>query len=254
MGKGCDLSDREKGNIEAWYDGGLSFTEIGKRLKRDRTTVAKFVKNQRSPTGRTKTGRKTVLTCRDRRNIFRLATQENMSSAKIKSTMAIPASRRTILRALNQNCNVKYAKYKKKPQLSESHKKDRRSWAKNVQTWDNKWMQVIFSDEKKFNLDGPDGFRHYWHDLRTDPKFLSRRVQGGGGVMVWGAFSGTGRSKLAFISCRMDSAYYQEMLDAILVEFMEDHGTNDLISSRITRPFMFHAHQCPGLKLETYPC
>ena len=50
----------------------------------------------------------------------------------------------------------------------------------------------FFSDEKKFNLDGPDGFRYYWHDLRKEPK--SKRVQGGGNVMAWDAFSSLGNT------------------------------------------------------------
>lgn len=37
-------------------------------------------------------------------------------------------------------------------------------------SWDKKRKQVIFSDEKKIILGGPDDFKHYWYDLRKEPK------------------------------------------------------------------------------------
>ena len=27
------------------------------------------------------------------------------------------------------------------------------------------WRDTVFSDEKKFNVNGPDGFKNFWHDL-----------------------------------------------------------------------------------------
>lgn len=48
----------------------------------------------------------------------------------------------------------------------------------------SQWNCVLFSDEKRFCLDGPDLLHSYWHDLRKDPAVIWRRKRGGGGVMI----------------------------------------------------------------------
>ncbi|ULT88886.1 hypothetical protein L3Y34_007826 [Caenorhabditis briggsae] len=58
------------------------------------------------------------------------------------------------------------------------------------------WDKVIFSDEKKFNLDGPDGFKSYWHDLRKDPAVFAKRNFGGGSLMQDNAAIHVSRSTL----------------------------------------------------------
>ncbi|KAF0775093.1 hypothetical protein AaE_001207, partial [Aphanomyces astaci] len=57
----------------------------------------------------------------------------------------------------------------------------------------------VFSDEKKFNLDGPDGYQYYWHDLRKEQEIYTKRVSGGGSVMIWAGMSAFGRTELAFL-------------------------------------------------------
>lgn len=81
-------------------------------------------------------------------------------------------------------------------------------------------LKVVFSDEKKFNLDGPDGFNAYWRDLRKEPNFFSRRNFGGGSLMIWGAFCSDGKLPLAFPSTKMNSAEYQQVLQNNLIPFM----------------------------------
>ncbi|KAG0975214.1 hypothetical protein G6F57_023671 [Rhizopus arrhizus] len=52
---------------------------------------------------------------------------------------------------------------KKKPLLTEKHKRARLAWAKKHQYWTvHDWRRVIFSDETKINIWGSDGCKYYW--------------------------------------------------------------------------------------------
>lgn len=79
---------------------------------------------------------------------------------------------------------------------------------------------MIFSDEKKWNLDGPDGWNSYWHDLRKEPLVFSKRNFGGGSVMTWAGFSFMGTTTLAFTSSKMASRDYQAVLSENLVPYL----------------------------------
>ncbi|KAG6941567.1 hypothetical protein JG687_00019574 [Phytophthora cactorum] len=77
--------------------------------------------------------------------------------------------------------------------LTAAHKAHRLALAKRmVVTSQTGWERIIFSDEKKFNLDGPDGLQSYWHNVRRPQRTTVRRQNGGGSVIVWSAFSAKG--------------------------------------------------------------
>ncbi|EGT47331.1 hypothetical protein CAEBREN_08836 [Caenorhabditis brenneri] len=106
---------------------------------------------------------------------------------------------------------------KKVPKMTADHKLNRLQFVKdNLNT---QWDKVAFSDEKKWNLDGPDGYRSYWRDLRKDPL---KRNFGGGSLMVWAGFCGGKKLKLQFISTRENSKSYQKTLQASVVPFFRN--------------------------------
>jgi hypothetical protein len=81
-------------------------------------------------------------------------------------------------------------------------------------------FQIVFSDEKKFNLDRPDSFNCYWKDLRKEPYFFSKHNFGGGTYMVLGAVSSLGTLQLAFTTACMDSAEYIQVLENHLLLYL----------------------------------
>ena len=92
-----------------------------------------------------------------------------------------------------------------------AHKMQRFAFVRETMTWNDQWLQVIFSDKKKWNLEGPDGCRHYCHDLRKEKDIFSKRQFGGGIVMTWGCFSFNEVRPLAITSAKMNSEDYKKL-------------------------------------------
>jgi len=103
------------------------------------------------------------------------------------------------------------------PPLTVKHKEACLIFAKKHISWTLKWQKVIFTDEKKFNLDRPDGIKYYWHHLRDEKNLLSHRQHGGDSFMIWAAFCYTGQMGFTFISGRINSVDYQHVLEEHLL-------------------------------------
>ena len=81
---------------------------------------------------------------------------------------------RRINQFLNKDLNITKRKMIPKPKLTPRHKTSRLAFAEKYKFWEEEWRKIIFSDEKKCNLDGPDGFQGYW---KRNTKYSSKKLK-----------------------------------------------------------------------------
>lgn len=217
MGRGKEVSDYERGRIEALYNEGHTLDFIADQINRSKKLVFNYIhRGPDQPPGKS-TGRPKLLDDRDERNIARHASNQVTSARKIKTELSLPVSVSTVGRILRANPHLQHEKKLRKPKISEAHAVQRVAFAHEHLQWTDQWKRVIFSDEKKFNLDGPDGWGYYWHDLRKEKLIFAKRQSGGGSVMVWLAFSWDRASPVIFLDGTLTSARYITLLQAQIV-------------------------------------
>ncbi|ETV75773.1 hypothetical protein H257_10143 [Aphanomyces astaci] len=129
----------------------------------------------------------------------------------------------------------KYKRRKHMPLLKEAHKVARVKYATDHLVNPPYWTEVIWSDEKNFNLDGLDDFQYYWEDLRKKPVTFFVRASGGGGVMFY-AFSGAGVADLAILEGRQVSEKYIDTSANYLFPCAHSHYGLNLFFCKTMRP------------------
>uniref|UniRef100_A0A1I7XHG5 DDE_3 domain-containing protein n=1 Tax=Heterorhabditis bacteriophora TaxID=37862 RepID=A0A1I7XHG5_HETBA len=201
MGRASTLSLHERGQIKVLSTAGYTVKQIADVIKRSRKAIMNFLRHQEEYGTKKSSGRPSKLNDREKREILRTASNSTISINESVGLVAL------MLQKLR--CGECWTSC---PQLTQRHKDERLHWAKIFMRCD--W-------EKKFNLDCPDGWHSYWRDLRKEPRHFLTRNFGGGSVLVWGAFSRMGLVDLAFVSTKMNSSNYQEVLGHRLVPYVQ---------------------------------
>ena len=156
MGHGKKLTQYERGQIDSFLDLGISINQIALKIGRSRCVVQNYIHDRENYGAKKHKGRRLSYSERDRR-IFALTSNENRSVKKITSLLDGKISKSTVRAILSTPNHLKYIKRKSKPPLSNQHREARLTFGRTHMTWDARWCNIIFSDEKKFNLDDPDG-------------------------------------------------------------------------------------------------
>jgi len=236
MPRGIHLSEEDRGMIKGLAESGQTISYIAARLNRHRNTISNFLKNPENYGKIKRSGRPTEIDERCKRQIRRLAVQDNKSCMEIKGQLNLDVSKRRINQILNQNKMVTYGSRDAVPRLLKRHITARLQFAEQYKFWSEEFKKVIFSDEKKFNLDGPDSCQKYWRDKRQPRQICHKRNHGGGSLMVWAGFGYAGKSPLCFIPTRTNAEIYIELLETVLIEFAGDHYGDEWIFQQDNAP------------------
>ncbi|GMG18277.1 unnamed protein product [Phytophthora fragariaefolia] len=219
------LSERERGRIEGLHLAGASGRDIARVTTRSRDTVHRVI-SPAPPKTPKRHGPAPLLSDRDTRRLVR-----------------------TIQRTLQRVDWLVYTKMENTLPLKPEDIMVRKAWASSMLLRKDAgpvWDSIIFLDEKKWNLDGPDGFQYYWRDLRKPPRQTKRRQAGGGSVMVWVAFSLRGKSPLVVLTGRQNSDDYVYTVSEYLlpfahlnygVDYIYQQGNASIHTSKRTREF-----------------
>jgi transposase len=222
MVQGSELTVEERKSIITMHSSGVDVKTIAKSLNRSLSVCYNIIKSGSIERKQSKRGKSSKITKRMRRQVARLVSKEGLSARQVKDRLQCDYSIRTIQRTISGIDWLKYIKRTAAPNLSKRHKEERKKWASEMAMFDNEdWSKVIFSDEKKWNLDGPDGMRYQWVDTRHPIPTNLRRHSGGGGVMIWAAFCEGKKSGLKFLDGRQGSADYVSTLESHLIPFID---------------------------------
>lgn len=207
------LSVSERNKIDSLRNDGKSVGFISTVLKRHKSTISRYMK---SPTKYGKaianTGAPIKLTERTKRQIKRQIKRHKMSSRAITAALDGKIGKSTICKFLKSE-NFYYKKMKKVAKLTTSHKILREKFCLSIINEGKKYVEkIVFSDEKRFKIDGPDGCAYYWHDLSEERKQFSKS-HFSPGIMVWGCLFSNGKLVIAVVDGTLNSTRYQNVLN-----------------------------------------
>ncbi|GBO46936.1 Transposable element Tc3 transposase [Araneus ventricosus] len=200
MSKTSQLSYEEVSKILHMKLLGKTVKEISKLLNCSKSMICRVLTRKTPYEPKLRSERPRVIDIRSDRRIQRMASSQKMSIREITRVSRLRISKNIVHRRIIVSGYMIHAKMARRSPLSKLHINTRLQWARNRMSYGDKWMADLFSDEKKWNLDGPDGNVKYWHDLRKEPRNFFNRQSGGGSVMVWTAFGFNSQVDLAFIT------------------------------------------------------
>ena len=230
------ISEEIKLDILKERRNGISFQKIANKFKLSKSTVQRIIESDGKY--KKKRGRKEKL---DKNDIRRLKSHIEYNSkfgirttsTDIKGNFNLNVSKATVCRTLKY-LNFKYGVSRPKITLGMKYKQMRISAAKRYIYQRLNWNKVIFSNEKKFNLNGCDSF-YSWHRKRSTKRNV-KSILKSSGVMVWGMILPNGTFSYKIMYGKQNSSKYINIIENMALPIIKLNMGSD---------FVFQQDNCP---------
>jgi len=143
---------------------------------------------------------------------------KKVTTTKIISNCNLNISQSTCWRSLNRN-GFKCRKARQQILLTKAHKEARINLITEWLTKCHNWDLTVFSDEKRFSLDGPDSW--YTYVKGTDTNIRQIRQCEGGGILVWAMVMPNGLISHQFIRGKFKATDYLTLLKEKVIPILK---------------------------------
>ncbi len=101
------------------------------------------------------------------RLILRQAKTGLYTARELRDRYAPMVTVRRVQQLLAAEHDLTWSRMPASPKLTPRHRQKRLEWVRGMAVKGEKWWRrVVFNDESRFFLDGPDGLSTHWHDRR----------------------------------------------------------------------------------------
>jgi len=222
MGRARGLTDAEKAKIVKDMAKGTPIKDIAASVGRHVDTVKRYLADPSPRKKRKDSGVLKIASTRDLRNVKRIISKKpGLTSKEIFNQANLPEISKTtrcrLLRDMGKSVTAE-----KRPPLSARHKDSRLKWARDHMK--TNMQMVLFTDETRATLDGPDGWGKGWVANGQERHTRLRRQQGGGGVMIWAGIIGdelVGPVRVPD-GVKITSQAYCKLLESVLLPWLDD--------------------------------